>query len=994
MYRLQDLTRVIPKLTKVTFQLKTSNLLIIDLKGRLMFKPSKISLAVMVLMTAGVSPMAIAQQSGLAEVTITGSNLKRADKEGTSPIQTISAQEIQQSGATSVLQLLKAVPSMGVGGYNDTPDQNGFSRGVATASLRALGSTSTLILLNGRRMTPSAYANPNNGQSTLYDLNSIPVSAIERIEIFKDGASAVYGSDAMAGVINFITKTGFVGGEISTSIGANDNQEFGRRNVNGTVGMGNYKADGKSLMLSFDLSSQNKTTVRDGSFDIRASEYAAMNNRLIPYYSYATDQPFFFKERALNSKSFFTTGNATSPNILNKLNCDPSKQLVGSAAYGIASSSFLFGRTFCNYDGDAFTDVQTEGEDFSLLGIGKFRINENLSAFSEFAFNDTRRTYRAPARTISGTSPTTNFLVGGIAEPFQAILPIGHPDNPFTDARSAVVYRFENLKTGNDLLNQNVRLLGGLKGVQGAWDWESAVLWNQSRREETAYGFLYLPTLRKLITDKRSLASLAADPTITKDLTNVGIAEIAQWDAKATTELGQLAGGKIGLAVGVEARQERLSIDPDPANARGDILGLSTTAIQSKRDVVSSFFEVRTPFSKTFEMDFAGRFDKYPSFKTNFVPKVGAKWIANEGLAFRGTYSEGFRAPALSQVASGGAQFFLNGTVDPIRCPDGVTPVAGAEQADCSKSVSGVGGSNPDLKPEKSKGFSLGMIYSPTKDIDVLIDTYKVRQENEVALGSATYLLEHPDRFPADAITRDTNPLNQLKDANGNPIPGTGPLIAVKTPWVNQGATEITGIDLELKSRNNLGEYGRLTSSFKMTHLMSYMRAEAPGDFMRNAVGTAGGLNDWATSVGAIPRNRFTLSTALEQGSHIFLAAMKMTTSISMMRRYDGATEYPVAYCHYGSGQPKTATSLGGVALYNTYYPDCKVPSWKTFDVGYMYNGIKNLQLGLNISNVFDKPAPYYPGSNTSTTVQQGYSSSLYNNTGRYSRLTAKYIFN
>ena len=147
-----------------------------------MFKPSKISLAVMVLMTTGFSQMSVAQSSGLAEVTITGSNLKRADKEGTSPIQTITAKEIEQSGATSVLQLLKAVPSMGVGGYNDTPDQNGFSRGVATASLRALGSTSTLILLNGRRMTPSAYANPNNGQSTLYDLNSIPISAIERIE--------------------------------------------------------------------------------------------------------------------------------------------------------------------------------------------------------------------------------------------------------------------------------------------------------------------------------------------------------------------------------------------------------------------------------------------------------------------------------------------------------------------------------------------------------------------------------------------------------------------------------------------------------------------------------------------------------------------------------------------------------------------------------------------------------------------------------------------
>ena len=226
----------------------------------------------------------------------------------------------------------------------------------------------------------------------------------------------------------------------------------------------------------------------------------------------------------MNSKSFYTTGTATSPTILNNLNCNPSKQLVGGTAYGIASSSFLSGRTFCNYDGDAFTDVQTAGEDFSLLGIGKLRINENLSAFGEFAFTDSKRTYRSPARTISGTSPTTNFLVGGIAESFQAILPIGHPDNPYKDARTAVAYRFENLKTGTDLINQNARLLGGFKGVQGAWDWETAVLWNQSRREETSYGFLYLPTLRKLITENRSLASLAADPTITKDLTNVGIA--------------------------------------------------------------------------------------------------------------------------------------------------------------------------------------------------------------------------------------------------------------------------------------------------------------------------------------------------------------------------------------------------------------------------------------------------------------------------------------
>jgi iron complex outermembrane receptor protein len=962
-----------------------------------MFKKSKISVAVTLVLSSALPAVALAQQSAIDQVTITGSNLKRVDKEGTSPVLTITEKEIQQSGATSVLQLLKSVPSLGVGGYNDTPDQNGFSRGVATASLRSFGSTSTLILLNGRRMTPSAYANPNNGQSTLYDLNSIPISALERVEIFKDGASAVYGSDAIAGVINFITKTGYVGGQLSTSVAANDDTQFGRQNLNGTVGWGDYKSDGKSMMLSFDVSHQGATPMRRGSNDIRASDYQILNNRGTAYGSYATDQPVFFKERALNSKAFYTTkalqGTAAAPNIVNRLNCPTSQQLVGSAEYGIGSTSFLSGRTFCNYDLDALADVQTAGMDVSLMGIGKFRINSDLQAFGEFGFNNTKRAYRGAASTISTTSPVTNYKVGGLGTPFQAILPIGHPDNPFTDARSAVVYRFSNLKSGTDLENQNIRLLGGLKGVSGEWDWETAVLWNRSRRDEIRYGMLYLPTLNKLTTENRSLASLAADPTITKDLLNVGLAEIAQWDAKVRTEFGNLPGGKIGFAAGVEARQEKLGIDPDPANAAGDILGLSTTAIQSKRNVLSSFFEVRAPFAKTFEMDFAGRFDKYPDLKTNFVPKVGAKWTAKDDLVFRGSYSEGFRSPALSQVSPGGAQYFMSGVVDPLRCPDGVNPVAnGGTSADCAKGISGVGGANPELKPEKSKGFTLGFIYSPTKDIDVLVDAYKVKQKNEVALGSATYLLEHPDKFPADYITRDTNTLNLLTDANGNPIPGTGPLIAVKTPWTNQGSTEISGVDLELKARNNLGEMGRLTSSFKLTHLMTYLRAEAPGDVTHNSVGTAGGLNDWATSAGSIPRNRFTLSTALEQGSNIFLAAVKLTSSISNLRRYDGETVYPTPYCHYGTGQPAGAYSLGGIASYSILYPSCKVPRYVTLDVGYMYTGFKNLSLGVNVSNLFDKPAPYYP-TTTAATIQQGYNASLYTNTGRYTRLTAKYTF-
>ncbi len=929
-----------------------------------------------------------ATENKIQKVEITGSNIKRADKEGTSPIQTISAKEIKDSGATTVLDLLKQVPSMGTGGYNDTPDQNGFSRGVATASLRGLGSTSTLILLNGRRMTPSAYANPNNGQSTLYDLNSIPISALERVEIFKDGASAVYGSDAIAGVINFITKRDYKGGEIAANISANDDREFGRQNVNGAIGFGDINTDGYNVLFAADYSKRNATTARNGSRDIQADQYADMNFRLNPYNSSVSNQAFFYKERTPGSNSFFTTG-AT---VINNTNCDQSRILVGGPQYGIGSTSVLSGRKFCNYDVDQFTDVQSKGDDLSLMTVGNLRINDKLSAFAEIAATDTKRTYRSAARSISGTSPTTNFLVGGLATPFQAILPVGHPDNPNPTARSAVSYRFENLKTGTELENQNARLVAGLRGSLSTWDWETAVLWNRSKRIETAYGFLYLPTLRKLITENRSLASLAADPTITKDLTNNGVAQIAQWDARASTEFGSLPGGAIGFAAGVEFRQEKLTITPDAANARGDILGLATTAIDAKRNVSSAFFEFRTPWLKNFETDFAGRVDKYPSLKSNFVPKVGAKWTVSDGLAFRGSYSEGFRAPSLSQVAPGGAQYFIT-AVDPIRCPNGTSPVAGAEQADCAKSISGVGGANPELKPETSKSYALGLIFSPTKNFDVTVDAYKLRKEGEVVLSDTTFLLEHPSSYPADYIQRDTNPLNQLKDSNGNPIPGTGPLLAVKTPWVNQGSTEVTGIDVNLRLRNSLGEYGNLSTSLNTTYLIAYRRAEKPGDVERNAVGTAGGLNDWATSVGSIPRLRASLSTSWEKGPHNVVVTARFIDSISQMRRYDNDTTYTTPYCHYGSGQPAGSTSLGGVPKYNSYYPDCAVPSWTTFDVGYSYSGFKDLVVGINIANILDTKAPYSPAGNTSSTVAQGYDSSLHNNLGRYFRISAKYTF-
>ncbi|WP_394777856.1 TonB-dependent receptor plug domain-containing protein, partial [Undibacterium sp.] len=894
-------------------------------------------------------------------VEITGSNIKRTEKEGTVAIQTITAQDIKNSGATTVMDLLRAsVPGMGTGGYNDTPSQNGFSKGVATADLRNLGSTSTLILLNGRRMTPSAFANPNNGQSTLYDLNSIPVSALDRIEVLKDGASAVYGSDAIGGVINFITRRDYQGGELTGTAGANDDGRFGRQNVNGFIGFGDFNKDGYNVFFTADVSKRQAVSSKDGVNDIEQNLFGAINNRLSPFSattlanatsnSSTSGSPIFYRESKPGSGSFPLASTAVI-----RTNCPVSQQVTYTTA-NVANAA-LAGRTFCAFNLDDYQQVQGKTQDISTLSRGEFKVNEDLTAFAEAAFTKSDRWYVGAPIATSGRSPTTNFTATGLAKPFQAILPIGHPDNPFPDARAAVAVRFTNTDGNSNETTKNYRVVGGLKGSNKGVDWESAVLWNRSDVDTTTDGRLYLPVLRQLTDQNRSLASVMADPNLYRNITDKGRAEIIQWDAKASTEFGQLGGGAIGVAAGVEFRKEKIGIDPDADKVAGNIYGFTNTLIDAQRNVGSGFLEIRTPFTKNFEMDFAGRADKYPGIKTNFVPKVGAKWTVNDSVAFRSTYSEGFRAPALSQVTPGGAQFFLTSLQDRLRCPAGDAPAPGGDITDCAKSASGTGGANPDLKPETSKSYTFGVILSPTKNFDVALDWYKVRKEGEVILGSAQFILDH-EATNSSSVLRDQNQGTWLRDASGALIPNSGPILAVKEPWINQGATETSGLDIDLKYRSNLGEYGTLTTGLSATYIFTYKRAENVGDPEANVAGANGGISDWATSGGDIPRIKARASANWTKNEHNVYGSVNFVSGISLVRRTDGTDTYPVPYCYYGKGQPATAYSLGGLPNYSTYFQNCSVSSWTTVDLGYRYTGIKNLTLGLQIANLFDIKAP------------------------------------
>jgi len=959
----------------------------------------------------------------LERVEVTGSNIKRISRETSSPVDVITAKDISASGARTALDVMKMVPAIGNDGFNDTPAQNGFSRGVSTVSLRNLSATSTLVLVNGRRMAPAAYANPNNGTSTLYDLNQIPAAAIERIEVLKDGAAAVYGSDAIAGVINFILKSNFRGLEAKVLAGMNDAGEYKRQTLSVTAGMGDLATNGYNVFVGLDYTHKGRSMVNDATDeDIHAADYRAINLRRNPYGSFLyNDFAWFTKEGTAGARNFPQTNPA---NMVTKATCPDSDKITNTTSdvYGITTAA-LANRTFCNYNLDQFVEMQNPGNDLNLMSRGTLKLSDNLTAFAELGYSRSKREYLAAPRTISGLSPASSFQLGAAAPTFQAILEVGHPDNPFPTSRAAVQMRFPNAPGGYNLTNTGERALAGVKGtIRNDIDWESALLWNRTQRDEYYHGFLRLPVLRQMLGPQsggtnRSLASIAADPDLSRPLLNNASSSIMQWDLKASTEVGSLPGGPIGLAGGLELRRESIEVNPDPENAAGNILGLANTAVKGSRNVKSAYVEMVAPVLKSLEVNLAGRVDKYPGIKTNFVPKIGMMWRPNTVMALRGSYSEGFRAPAVSQVSAGGAQFFVNGLIDPVRCNTDVSPNVpkpGGETADCSKSVSGMGGANPALRPENSFNSSLGIILNPVKEVDLLLSWFRIRRNGEVALGDAQSVLDHPNAYPPGSITRDTNPTLLL---NGQA--GTGPLLSVATPWVNQGSTMTSGLDYEAKITTKIMDgQVKWTNYLSGTYVLRYERIEHDGYASNNLVGTRGGLADWSTSAPDVPRMKFRATTAFETGNHAILGAMNYVSGLSFIRQMDGTTlpnavppVTPVYYsgktCHYGPNNEGTGpapsgrtqigaapTATNGRDLYINRYPGCAMPKWVTFDIGYTYTGFKDLTLGFTIQNFTDEKAPYDPTTSTGTASVQGYNSGLHNPYGRYFTVSASYKFN
>lgn len=925
-----------------------------------MFRKTSVTTAALLAIggAAVIAMPAVAQE--VQRIEITGTNIKRIDAETSSPVQVISREEIKRSGANSVKELLDLQPSSSPT-LSDIGGSNSFASGASSASLRNLGKTSTLILFNGRRVAPYALADFNE---VFTNLDALPLDAVERIEILRNGASAIYGSDAVAGVINIITRKDFSG----VNVAANYERSYRVADANQvtaaiTGGLGNLDKDGFNVLANLELFKRDSVIARDVIDQIN---------------------PLRFRAGAIPTTFVGQTSTFSYPG--NLLGADASAPVEG------CRSDLVIGG-LCRYDRFERFEMIPEAERANGLLAGRMRLGNDIQAFSELIFSRTKTTYVSPFAPYGIGLGSTNWgnpqTNGSQTFRFRG-LPITHPLNSLGEEEPEFRYRFTDSPSGSTATATNYRLLAGLSGVGSNYDWEASIGFLGSKVDDVQYGTLSNSGFIEVIGDYNQ-ATLAPDffnrpggyrigqqnsaEVINKlfpKFGSTGKTTQTVLDAKITGELGQLAGGPIGLAAGVDIRREKFTITPTDNLAAGDIVGFGLSQTDGRRTFGASFGEVSLPFTKSLEVQLAARLDKFPNIDTNISPKLGVKWRANEAVMFRGTAESGFRAPNLTETAPSVKFAFNNGTIDPKRCnpaialatalrnqsdalpdtdPQKAVLAARAdivEQNECSAGVSAIVANNPNLEPETSKSLSLGLVLQPARNVGFTMDYWAIKRKNEIDIKSADELLSLEDSALPPGASISRRPLD-ANDQSFRPdevilygVPAnTGALVSISRGFENLFRTKTSGIDVGLQISNTT-PIGKLDFTAQAQYLIKY----------REFIGSEGKFGDNLAGDYGFPRVNANAGISLTTGNWVH-GARVFSTSTTTLR---GDSFDP-------TGTPEWCEERD-ITI-------CKVPAATTFDYYVRYTGVRNLTLGLYVRNIFDKYPPIDFRSQFGTPIPQ-----------------------
>ncbi|MBC7942124.1 MAG: TonB-dependent receptor [Chitinophagaceae bacterium] len=947
----------------------------------------------MLVMTGLAAEQALAQTAPAQRVEITGSSIRRTDAETASPVQVITKQEIDQSGKSTVAEYLQSLTADGQGSVPFTYGR-GFSGATASGiSLRGLGANATLVLINGRRVTTAVLA--DDFQRSFVDLNQIPLEAVERVEVLKDGASSTYGSDAVAGVVNIILKKSFTGTVAKFTYGIAEEGDGKEPRAAITHGFGDLARDGYNVLLNVEYGKRDAIYYRDragrGPVGVSAVGQAPWNfNPNVGTNNIARS----------GGNGWLTTPsagvfNATQPSIIGNVR-NPAAGATNwysrSDPSGVGfQRTYPGAATFCNANVNlpqnnplracindqrlALNQIQPEHETGNFYGRLTLQINNDLEGFAEVGY------YRTESR-VDGLpinpAAAYNTITGAVSRATTSI-GAGHPDNPYNAAaRISYSPMFDTGITGTDSEADTARATAGIKGIVAGWDFDTALSWSKAKQTDTAtrvmnwrvadallnptaanvaaarsfspaYAALPAGTLWR-IGENAGLNSQALYNALLSDKEREGDSQTYAFDVKVSREFGQLAGGAMGVAFGFESRKEETKLGL--YDGLGDFIGLALTSYEGDRTINAAYAEVLLPVLKQLEISGALRVDHYSDAGTSTNPKLGVKWKPLDSFALRGTVSRGFRAPSFPEVSPKVVATFGGTVVDDLaRCR------AGVPDATCrSLSPTFAATGNPDLEPEKSTSTTLGLVWDLTPTTSLTADLWQIKRKGLPVTGDGQQALDAGQvlRDPTSAVT-PTDP---------------GPIVNVFVGYENSDESETRGLDIELKHRMNLGGgLGRLTGTFNWSHLFRQRVIAADGT-VRDYAGTHGNC-DITNCIGS-PKDKVSFATTWDLDQ--FRVGANVNYRGTMSNKFE-----------------KADTSCAQTRADGSDFPDgCKVKSFTTLDLSGAWKFGKNSEIFGSIANVTDRKPP--PDFETYGAI--GYNPLDYSGAiGRFFRIGAKYQF-
>lgn len=924
----------------------------------------------------------------LDRVTVTGSRIKRADIEESLPITSFTKEQIDAQGITSAEQLL-AYMNIASNSSDNLASNGGIvgdtlrgDNGVSGANLRGQGADATLVLLNGRRVTTHGL------KGRAVDLNGIPFAAIDRVEVLRDGASAIYGTDAIGGVINFITKRDYQGAQVSGFV---DVTEAGGANIyRSSLLFGHGDLD-RDRWNAFGTVSVKRNTILRGnerdfssslqpnrglqSPDTSGTPFATVFNR-------PTSTPTLIGNGLRDPVDNSLQQGINTLNLPNGAGCENGDPAM--APYDFKTWNVPTRRYACSWDYAAAAVIQQPQDSVDFIGRATFRVGTTHEAYVEVVASkvEVAKSFEpiqvSPGSTFGAstwyplnavTKPTYDKIYNDLAAYFGAgQLNYGKP----------VAYRWRCMACGPREIStttNSYRFVAGIGGMVGDWTYDVGLTRGSSESKSTlGTGYLYtdalqtalgsgyvnpflLPGQQQSAEGISALAAASAEGVVLYG----GETVLTALDASISGDLGfNLWGGAVAMATGIDLRREEYLFNGDtrPTAARRDVFGApfdDPNALGNvSRDIRAAYVELYLPVFKNFDLNVAGRYDHYSGFGATTNPKVSFKYKPFETLLFRGAYSTGFKVPNFNQLFNGISEVPYTGKslVDPKTCPSGI---ANPSDPGCA-AITPVElfGGNPGLSPEESTQKSFGLVYSPMEYFNIAIDWWEIERENSIRSAPREILIQYYDLF-TDNFIRDSS----------------GQVVSIDRRFINSGGSLTRGVEVDANLRGDLagGQWNiNLNGSFINLFKSKALEALPYGPDM---------VGKYVRYYNLPVRWKHTLNFGYNRGN--------WSHSLSQIHRDGYFDELPNSAKYSPAGSDNVVGYLPP-----GFKP--RVDGYTIYNYSVTWTGIPDLKIGLGIKNLADKDPPFTAHQNDFA-AGAGWETRIADPRGRAYTLLLEYTF-